>query len=465
MNTYSEPNPCSSSETKPSLSSLKTYFIAGREYLSSGTFVKLRGCGSLVFEIISVVDQTEVSPPPDIITRSSLVTPSQIIKLGVYEICDRRNYETYRFTPLRQRALNGVTEVLKKNQTSFALNVDIESISFIFHSSTILSGENICSGISNAYTIRYEVNEHNRNVILPISPEAFMSFPPCYSEFSQYYATDYSQQVWTGISKMRETINSLMCRRTMTQGISFLTSKTQAFHSPLSLWSYIKSRLEGTVVVVHQYTRRSRKTVLHDGLAMESIGRMKHWEHIRFETKEDFDYLKGLVGENILYGVEKQRLTKRTRYFSALHENNTCHIIRPVAERTSFATRSPFNHGIDLLFNDIDGMKIYCRYSAGRAGDIPEVNAILHQSQEEVLNSAVQQDLIDNATLDDVVITPNRTTFSYLMCVWKVVEVDNNFLRCKVLQSRNDTFTRGSIYKINDINMVKSSILQMTRRN
>ena len=150
--------------------------------------------------------------------------------------------------------------------------------------------------------------------------------------------------------------------------------------------------------------------------------------------------MKSLVGENILFGVEKQRLTKRTRYFSALHENNTCHIIRPVAERTSFATQSPFNHGIDLLFSDIEGMKIYCRYSAGRAGDIPEINIILQQSQQKAQNSTAQ-DLIDNATLEDVVITPNRTTFSYLRCVWKVVELGTNFVICKVLQSRNNSYT------------------------
>ena len=264
-----------------------------------------------------------------------------------------------------------------------------------------------------------------------------------------------------GISKMRETINLLMCTRTMTLRTFFLTSKTQAFHAPMSLWLYVKSRLEVTVVVVHQYSQRSQKTVLHSDLAMELIGRVKHWEHIWFETQEDFNYLKSLVGENILFGVEKQRLIKRTRYFSALHENNTCHII-PVAERTSFATRSPFNHGIDLLFNDKDGMKIYCRYSAGRAGDIPEINIILHKSRQQFQNSTAI-DLIDNATLKDVVITPNRTTFSYLRCVWKVVKLDTNFVMCKVLQSCNDCYTRGFIYKINDINAVKHSILQMTR--
>ena len=172
MNTYLEPQPCSSKETKPSLSSLKIYFVTRREYISSGTFVKLQGCGSLVFEIISVVeDQAEESPPPDIMTRSSLVTSCQKIKLGVYKICTERHHQQYWITPLRQRALNGVIEVFKTNQPSFALNMDIASICFIFHSEAILSGENICSGIDNAYQIRYEVNEHNCNVVLPISPE------------------------------------------------------------------------------------------------------------------------------------------------------------------------------------------------------------------------------------------------------------------------------------------------------
>ena len=100
MNTYLEPQPCSSKETKPSLSSLKIYFVTRREYISSGTFVKLQGCGSLVFEIISVVeDQAEESPPPDIMTRSSLVTSCQKIKLGVYKICTERHHQQYWITP------------------------------------------------------------------------------------------------------------------------------------------------------------------------------------------------------------------------------------------------------------------------------------------------------------------------------------------------------------------------------
>ena len=35
--------------------------------------------------------------------------------------------------------------------------------------------------------------------------------------------------------------------------------KTQDFHAPMSLWSYVKSRLEGTVVVVHHYSQCSQK--------------------------------------------------------------------------------------------------------------------------------------------------------------------------------------------------------------
>ena len=224
MNTYLEPEPCSSRETKPSLSSLKTYFITGREYISSGTFVKLQGCGTFVFEIISVVDQAEDSPPPpDIITRSSLVTSCQIIKLGVYKIYTERHHHKYQITPLQQGALNRVTKVLKKIRLHLLSTWTLRQYASFSIQKLYCLVTKICSGITNAYLIQYEVNEHKRNVILPISPEIFMSFAPCYSDFSQYHATDYSQQVWMGISKMRETINLLMCRKTMTQGISFLT--------------------------------------------------------------------------------------------------------------------------------------------------------------------------------------------------------------------------------------------------
>ena len=145
----------------------------------------------------------------------------------------------------------------------------------------------------------------------------------------------------------------------MVQGTSYLTSKSTPFHLSPSVWSYLCSKFEGKNLVVRHYTCRSRKVILKHGLTGESVGRVKDWRHIRFETTDDFKHLEDVIGENIQFGVEKPRVTKRMRYMSVLHPNDTCHIIRPSDAQTEFSTRSPFNEGIDILFNSIDGM-IFC---------------------------------------------------------------------------------------------------------
>ena len=69
------------------------------------------------------------------------------------------------------------------NQTSFALNVDINTMYFMIHSSTLVSGENACSGIENSHVIRHEFHEKTRKILSPISPDTFGPFPPYYHDF------------------------------------------------------------------------------------------------------------------------------------------------------------------------------------------------------------------------------------------------------------------------------------------
>ena len=138
----------------------------------------LEGCQDMVFEIIDV-DPAEDSPL-EITTRAALFESSQIIKLLVYTICTHQHMQRYRISALRQRAVEKVTEVLKMNEITYALNIHITSIIFIFHADDILSGKYVCSGIENAYLIRYEVNEENRRFTNNISPDSFMPFASSY---------------------------------------------------------------------------------------------------------------------------------------------------------------------------------------------------------------------------------------------------------------------------------------------
>ena len=47
------------------------------------------------------------------------------------------------------------------------------------------------------------------------------------------------------------------------------------------------------------------------GLTVESVGRVKDWGHIGFDTTGKFKHLQVVVGENIKFGVETLPVKKR----------------------------------------------------------------------------------------------------------------------------------------------------------
>ena len=65
-------------------------------------------------------------------------------------------------------------EAIQTNDILYALNIDIQSICFIFHAGTIISGEYVCSGLSNACLIQSKVSETDARLELMTSSD----FPP-----------------------------------------------------------------------------------------------------------------------------------------------------------------------------------------------------------------------------------------------------------------------------------------------
>ena len=443
----------------PDYSSHKVYFDGAKDYVSPGSYVSISEVQS-VFQIISVLPCTNAEVPLSIQQRARCNSKSQIMKLLRYK---RLSEITMRTTPLRQRAVRDVTEVVKTSEITYELNTNIESVCFIFHSQDILSGKYVCSGISDAYVIRQKVSTNN-STLEPIESEFFLPFPTLdvTNRFSSLYSSDYCSQVWNGIAKIRETINGIMCRRKINQGVSFCQCKSMALHLAPSTWTYLVLKLQKmSTIQVHTYKRSARKAVLKYGLLYESVSITKEWQHVRFETTNDFTVLQSLVGSSISFGVEKKRPSKRQNYQSALHENDTCHVFNLRNERTEFKTRSPLTMGVDLLFSEYDGLKVWARYSTMRAAEHPEINAFFLELQRTPTNL---QNSIDSSTLRDVVLVAGRTTFQMNSCVFRVIEAHDFFVIAKVLQSRNESYVRGNNYQFDNVNEIKISILNKSRR-
>ena len=134
----------------------------------------------------------------------------------------------------------------------------------------------------------------------------------------------------------------------------------------------------------------------------------------------------------------------------------------PQTEEQKFVTTSPMNQGLDILFNSVDRMKAFSRCASGRAEQIPDINNFLVETQQNTDDNNIE-DMIDDATVNEITIIANRTTFNYLNCVWHEIQVNPNYLMGKALQSRNKSYSRVQVCSLGDLNAIKESILQLTQ--
>ena len=465
--TFTLPTYCSNLDTVPVPSSHKAYIPSLREGVSPGSFFILKESPVFVFQLVEVCLET----PDEIFARHALNRGSQAIKLSLFQVRNVDLEEAHNIAPLRQRAIQDVKEVVKINKKTYALNIDIESICFIFHADSILSGEYDCDGIENAYYIRYELNERHDG-LNQIDSGLFMSFSNRIEEFTTYHSTDYSYEIWSALTKVKSNINRLMCKSSVSLvGDAIYTTKTLTpFHSSPMFWIYLKSKLTPRGLIFHNYTRRSRRGTLEYGLLLKSVSAINHWEHIRFETEDDLNCLKRLLGKNILFGVGKNRPSQRLNYQSVLHPNDPCHVIEPiVGERSEFRVRGPKNCGIDFLFSAQEGFKIWVRFLTIKASDHPVINSFFRERSGRAPSASNQptttRTSITNATIDDVRIIPGRTTFVFERCMMRVTELNVDHLFAKVLQSNNvEAYKRNQIVRFNNIDDVKQYILNYNRR-
>ena len=150
--------------------------------------------------------------------------------------------------------------IVQTTHKIYALNTEVETICFVFHTDDVISGEYFCSGIQNTFIIRYQCSVQDGQLV-PLSSALFSPFPAHEAVFYQFFSSDYSPQVWNGLGKNHETINSLMCRRSISKGVSFYQWKLVAFHLPMCTWSYIIGHLSASNIQVHSYNRNYRKVI------------------------------------------------------------------------------------------------------------------------------------------------------------------------------------------------------------
>ena len=167
-------------------------------------------------------------------------------------------------------------------------------------------------------------------------------------------------------------------------------------------------------------------------------------------------WLRQLLGEFTGFGVKKQRPKKINGYVSTLHQNDTCHVITPSSERSKFSSRMPTNMGVDFLYNEKDGMKVWVRYCAVLAHLHPLIQSFFCD-----LASVPAQLDIETASLENIVLHPGRSFFNYENCLFKIVELGDDFALAQAIQTKNNMYVWRETYRFNDLNIIRQSIKDM----
>ena len=135
---------CDPNERRPNVASQKVYCASSKDYISPGSFILLSRATN-VFQILSVLEATNIEEVPETtLERATLNPNAQIMKLLIYKRSQEIPSSCQEVTPLRQRSVRDIIEVVRTNDVTFALNIDIDSICFCFML-TLLYLANMCA--------------------------------------------------------------------------------------------------------------------------------------------------------------------------------------------------------------------------------------------------------------------------------------------------------------------------------
>ena len=120
--------------------------------------------------------------------------------------------------------------------------------------------------------------------------------------------------------------------------------------------------------------------------------------------------------------------------------------------------------GIDILFNSMEGMKIWERFASVKSSDHEEISTYFLERQNTESVVPPVGDFLEGVSIENVQIVPGCTTFNHNHTMFRVMEVRENALFANVLQARNtEKYHSREHVEFDDINNVKRYILNSNR--
>jgi len=440
------------SDVRPVLNYPKVYAPIYKVYINPGSFIMLNQKERSIFRIIKT-SNSEIELLDSGNIEKKLVSNILVNKFIFKE--DISSLSTT-VTILRNNHLSIIQEVVQTMNTYWVKNINITSICFVFYVDNILDHTYQILGPGNSYITRYYRN--TENVITEIEPQDFESF--YVDNNANLFSSDYSFETYIGLSQLRIKIMKCMCSSS-SQGTSFISQKGLLFAISPSTWTYLMHYFMTNNIRINHYSRKRRICQLDFNMTYEAFTPPSiNWMHVRFETSQELYLLQQLLGEHIIHGVEKKRPNKAQNYRSILNLNDKCNVVRavPESERVDFSTRKPTNCGIDILYNNITGMKVWTRYESFVAKDHPEMK--IHLNASTAIRHQISN-LVSEFTVSGIKIHFGRTLFTYDSTLFKVLEEEENGkVVCEVLSSKSTEYKVRDHYSFDDVDTVKEIILE-----
>lgn len=203
---------------EPQFSSPAIYTPAFKDTIQSGHFVKVEVDGMIHYGRIIATSHSALDVPMR--ERPIVeVTPPMVgyLKMNWYFRREELPVGNGIADHPRNIYMSSVDELFQTPFFNWILSSFVTELIFVFHYADIVCGNFCCSGIENAFFVRYQYRPETNGCIY-IDKSTYHPFPSCSMMFWQYWSSCWSQDVWEGICLMQQTITSILCRYSQNQG-------------------------------------------------------------------------------------------------------------------------------------------------------------------------------------------------------------------------------------------------------
>ena len=175
----------------------------------------------------------------------------------------------------------------------------------------------------------------------------------------------------------------------------------------------------------------------------------------RITNKNQLGLLKSLLRPYCLFGVTKGRPCKSNNHqVVVISEHDDVNVVEPLSHATQFIRRNVTTHGVDALFCEGAGFKVWARCSRKRSSAVPCALDMMNEMNRVPMIA----DDESNDALHLVNLEPGKTMFCHDNCALRVSAMSDGVVQCAMLQSTNSDQVAGSFVAFDDENEVKSMV-------